>query len=270
MKNLLLDLIKEIMEELNEKIDVLTARVKELEQQLEERSSALTEASQDLESFTYKISHDLHAPLRAINTYMEMIRSDFSGKPLDDDAQRMIGRVMSNTEEMKQMLDGLLEFSRAGKKEVNLRVISMNNLVKQICNDIKEKCADQKITFLFNDLPDVKADEELMKKVWTHLIDNAVKFSSKKTEAIIEFGAEAKKNEMVYFIKDNGDGFDMAFYAKLFGVFQRLHHKTEFAGTGIGLAIINRILTRHQGKVWAEAKVKEGATFYFSLPEIRA
>ncbi|MDB5255620.1 MAG: cph1 5 [Chitinophagaceae bacterium] len=255
------------MEESN-KIEVLTARVQELEQQLQESNQALTEASHDLESFTHKISHDLHAPLRAINNYMGMIRSDFSGKLLDEDALRMIARVIMNTEEMKQMLDGLLEYGRTGKKELNSQLVNTSNLVKEICNNLQQTHSDRKLIFHVKDLPDVKADQELMRKVWMHLIDNAVKFTNKKEETIIEINAEERAEEIVYSIKDNGDGFDMSFYSKLFGVFQRLHHKTEFEGAGIGLAIVDRIITRHKGKVWAEAKVKEGATFYFSLPKV--
>ena len=249
------------------KIDVLTARVQELEQQLEQRNTALLEAGQDLETFTYKISHDLHAPLRAINSYMEMIRSDYTAKPLDDDALRMISRVTTNVEEMKQMLDGLLEFVRTGKKELNKQLVNMSSLVKEICDDMQKRYPERKFVFHVENLPDVYADADLVRKVWMQLISNAVKFTGKKEESIIDFHSYEQNNQVVYSIKDNGDGFDMSFYTKLFGVFQRLHHKTEFEGTGIGLAIADKIVTQHQGKIWAEAKVKEGAVFYFSLPK---
>lgn len=247
-------------------IDVLTRRVQELEQQLEQRSTALIKANQDLETFTYKISHDLHAPLRAINSYIEMIRNDYNGKPLDADAFRMIARVTTNAEEMKQMLDGLLEFVRIGKKELNKKMISTTHLVNEICQEVQTNYPSRKLIFNIQNLPDVYADEELIRKVWMHLISNAVKFTKKKEESIIEIYVSKQDDALVYSIKDNGDGFDMSFYNRLFGVFQRLHHKTEFDGIGIGLAIAHKIITRHLGKVWAEAKVREGATFYFSLP----
>jgi len=247
-------------------IDVLTARVQELEQQLEQRNTSLVQANQDMETFTYKISHDLHAPLRAINTYMEMIRIDYSGKQLDEDALRMISRVTTNVEEMKQMLDGLLEFVRTGKKELIKQTVNMNQLVKEICEEMEKKYTHRKFIFHIENLESVQADEELMHKVWQQLISNAVKFTEKKEECMIEIKSYQENQQTVYVIKDNGDGFNMSFYNKLFGVFQRLHHKTDFDGIGIGLAIADKIVTRHQGKIWAEGKVKEGAVFYFSMP----
>ena len=249
-----------------EAIHVLTLKIQELEQQLENRNLALEKASTELHSFSYKVSHDLHAPLRAIQNYISMINSEYAGKVLDEDAQRLISRVMNNTEEMKQMLDGLLEFVRIGKKELVIQRLDMNQLVKSICSTLQDTFTDRQLILKINTLSNAQADEELIKKVWTHLISNAMKFTSKKEERIIEISSEEKNGQVLYSIKDNGDGFDMSYYDKLFGVFQRLHHKSEFEGAGIGLAIVSKIVDRHKGKVWGEGKVKEGAVFYFTLP----
>ncbi len=247
-------------------IDQLTARVLELEQQLNEQRIELDATKEELQSFSYKLSHDLHAPLRAIGTYIQMISSDYSDKPLDGEAQRLISRVQTNAEEMKQMLDGLLDFVRTGKKELKQEALSMTDLVKDICRQMQEQAPERKLTFQLHELAAACGDQELIKKVWTYLISNAVKFTGKKEAGTIDISSEEKEGQLVYAIKDNGDGFDMSYYDKLFGVFQRLHHKTDFEGTGIGLAIVKKIIARHKGKIWAEAKVKEGATFYFSLP----
>ncbi len=248
-------------------IEHLTARVQELEQQLELQRIELETAKEDLHSFTYKISHDLHAPLRAISNYIQMIRSDYSTQPLDENGQRMVSRVVSNTEEMKNMLDGLLEFVRIEKKEMNSKPLQMTSLVKEICKNMQEQFPERKLLFHVDELIEGYGDEELIQKVCRQLIANAVKFTSQKEEARIEIFSEEKEGQTVYAIKDNGDGFDMSYYTKLFGVFQRLHHKSDFEGIGIGLAIVSKIIARHKGKVWAEGKVKEGAVFYFSLPE---
>ena len=247
-------------------IDQLSARVKELEQLVEEQRGELEVTKEDLHSFSYKLSHDLHAPLRAICTYVEMISSDYADKPLDSEAQRLISRVRSNAEEMKHMLDGLLDFVRTGKKEIKPQRLSMTDLVKDICQQMQQQDAVHPIHFQVNELSDGYGDEELIKKVWMLFISNAVKFTGKKEVRTIEIDSEKKEGQVIYRIKDNGDGFDMSYYPKLFGVFQRLHHKTDFEGTGMGLATVAKIVSRHKGKAWGEGTVKEGATFYFSLP----
>jgi light-regulated signal transduction histidine kinase (bacteriophytochrome) len=246
--------------------DVSTIKIQELEQQLKKCEIELEEANNQFQSFSQKVSHDLHAPLRAIQTYMSMISTDYVGKTLDDDALRMISRVMSNTEEMKLMLDGLLELNRVSKKELTIQRVDVNGCVKNICHEVQGTYPNRKLIFQVAVLSDISADEELLKKVWKHLISNAAKFTGKKEEGIVQISSEEKNGEVIYSIKDNGDGFDMMFYDKLFGVFQRLHHKSDFEGVGIGLAIVKKILNSLNGKVWAEARVNEGAVFYFSLP----
>jgi light-regulated signal transduction histidine kinase (bacteriophytochrome) len=149
---------------------------------------------------------------------------------------------------------------------MNNTPLQMTSLVKEICQNIQQQDPAHKLTFQVNDLSDAYGDEEMIKKVWMHLISNAVKFTEKKEVRTIEIGSEEKEGQVVYRIKDNGDGFDMNYYPKLFGVFQRLHHKTDFEGIGIGLASVAKIVSKHKGKAWGEGKVKEGATFYFSLP----
>lgn len=247
-------------------IEGLKNQIHELQQKLEEQRIQLETAKEDLHSFTYKISHDLHAPLRAISNYIQMIGNDYSTIPLDENGQRMVSRVLSNTEEMRSMLDGLLEFVRIEKKEMHYTLLPMTSLVKEIGQNIQQQFPERKLMFQVNELAQAYGDEELIKKVCQQLMANAVKFTKQKETATIEVFSEEKDGQQVYAIKDNGDGFDMNYYGKLFGVFQRLHHKSEFDGVGIGLAIVHKIMTRHKGKVWAEGKVKQGATFYFSLP----
>lgn len=249
-----------------ETIAALTAKIQELEQQLENRAIELEKSTNDLHSFSYKVSHDLHAPLRAIQNYVSIINSDYRDKVLDEDAQRIFARVLNNTEEMKQMLDGLLEFVRTGKKELTFQRLDMNRLVQSICSTLQHAYPTRKISFQIGSLYDAQGDEELILKVWTQLISNAVKFTGKKEESMIEISSEDTNGQVTYSIKDNGDGFDMSYCDKLFGVFQRLHHKTDFEGAGIGLAIAHKIIERHQGKIWGEGKVKEGAVFNFTLP----
>jgi len=221
--------------------------------------------NQELEAFTYSVSHDLRAPLRSINGYSQVLEEDYSSK-LDAEGVRVIHVIMRNAQRMGKLIDDLLEFSRYGKKELSLSEINMMEVVESLVKEHKEFGQNHSIEFQIHPLQNAKGDVDMMRQVWTNLISNAVKYSSKKPVANIEIGSISKNGQVNYFVKDNGVGFDMQYANKLFKVFQRLHKIQDFEGTGVGLAIVGRIISRHGGTVWAEAKANEGATFYFSLP----
>lgn len=224
---------------------------------------ALSELNRELEAFTYSVSHDLRAPLRAVNGYSEMLNEDYGDK-LDDEAKRIIENIRHYTRKMGILIDDLLTFSRLGRKELQMRDIDMNELAGSVIAEIKKQgIGNTEITT--GRLHPVKADYSLIYQVMLNLISNAVKYSSKKPEPRVEISSVESKGEIIFSIKDNGAGFDMNYADKLFGVFQRLHSQEEFEGTGVGLAMVQRIISRHKGRIWAEGKVNEGATFFFTL-----
>ncbi len=224
----------------------------------------LISANKELDAFTYSVSHDLRAPLRGVNGFAKMLLEEYGAK-LDAEGNRLLNNIMSSAKKMGQLIDDLLAFSRLGRKELMMNNIRMHDMVSEINEELKNK-HHPNIEFLIKQLLPAKADNAAIKQVWVNLISNAIKYSEKKDKAIIEFGSEEKGNEITYYIKDNGAGFDMRYADKLFGIFQRLHSDKEFEGTGVGLAMVQRIIAKHGGRVWAEGKVGEGATFYFSLP----
>ncbi len=230
--------------------------------QTEENLKAL---NLELESFSYSVSHDLRAPLRAINGYSRILMEDYANG-LNDDARRMISTVMLNAQRMSQLINDLLNFSKLSRKELTKTEIASTDLVAQICNELKEPGRNPNVEFKIHTLPKIKADG-VIKQVWENLISNAVKYSANRPNPVVEIKAESRRHETIFSISDNGAGFDMRYASKLFGVFQRLHSEEEFEGTGVGLAIVQRIVTKHGGRVWANGKVNEGATFYFSLPK---
>jgi PAS domain S-box-containing protein len=223
-------------------------------------------AYKELESFSYSVSHDLRAPLRSINGYGQILKEDYGDK-LDDEARRIVSVIINNGKRMGQLIDDLLDFSRMGRKEITTSTIDMNEFVGSIATDLMERERDRKIDLKVNELGGAHGDPSMLRQVWLNLISNAIKYSRKREEAIIEIGRLVKDDEVIYFVKDNGAGFSMAYYDKLFGVFQRLHKIQDFEGTGVGLALVKRIIERHGGKIWAESKPEEGATFYYSIPE---
>jgi signal transduction histidine kinase len=237
----------------------------ELEHKVIERTEQLESANKELESFSYSISHDLRAPLRAVNGYAQILNEDY-GALLDTEACRLITSVMSSAKKMGCLIDDLLAFSRLGRKELVKVYISMNEMVENLCTEIKNEEGNSNVEFQIGELQPVCGDSVTIRQVWINLISNAVKYSREKERPVIEIRSEIKGEEIIYSIKDNGAGFDMRYMNKLFGVFQRLHTDEEFEGTGVGLAIVQRIVFKHGGKVQAEGKVQEGATFYFSLP----
>lgn len=234
-----------------------------LEQKVAERTAQLESVNKELEAFTYSVSHDLRAPLRAVNGYAEMLIEDY-GSLLDDEGKRIVTTISANAAKMGILIDDLLAFSQLGRKEVQKTTIHMNELVAGVMLELQEATHHQAHIEVGN-LHAVHADYSLIHQVMYNLLSNAIKYSSKKDRPHVEIASETRNGEIIFSVKDNGSGFDMRFVGKLFGVFQRLHSQDEFEGTGVGLAIVHRIIARHGGNVWAEGRVDAGATFYFSL-----
>ncbi len=270
------------LQEAQRKIVMLERRIKLLEEGLHQaerlrqmyenmkelvgkRTVQLEAANKELEAFAYSVSHDLHAPLRAIDGFSRILLEDQADK-LDDEGKRLLNVVRDNTIRMEQLIDDILKFSRTGRKEMALAEIDMERLAREVFAELQPAVDGSKLQVEIERLPAAKGDSAMMRQVFVNLLSNALKFSRKKEPARIKVGGSIEGDGAVYYVKDNGAGFDMQFADKLFGVFQRLHAVTEFEGTGIGLAIVKRIITRHGGRVWAEGKVNEGATIYFSLP----
>ena len=239
----------------------------ELEQRVVQRTAQLEAANKELEAFSYSVSHDLRAPLRAIDGFSRVILEDYVGE-LDDEGKRVLNIIRSNTQKMGQLIDDLLSFSRLGRQDISPSDIRMAELAKGVFEEIKPPANERNLQFNMKTLPIAHGDRSMMKQVFANLLSNAIKFTRPKEMATIEIGGTNDGVENVYYVKDNGVGFDMQYVNKLFGVFQRLHSAEEFDGTGVGLAIVQRIIHRHGGRVWAEGKVDGGATFYFSLPAI--
>lgn len=245
-----------------QKIDA--EKILQLNSNLKMNVKRLEDVNKELESFSYSVSHDLRAPLRALNGYTRIFEEEYADK-LDARARETLNTIQRNAKKMDQLIEDLLQFSRLGKQEVKKGEIDMHALVKNVLNDISASFP-HKANVVVKPLPAARADLSLISQVWINLITNAIKYSAKKQQSCIEIGCFHEEEEIIYYIKDNGAGFDMKYANKLFGVFQRLHNSQEFEGTGIGLAIIQRVITRHGGRVWAEGKVNHGATFYFTLP----
>ena len=238
----------------------------ELEQRVQERTLSLEAANKELEAFSYSVSHDLRAPLRAITGFAKLLLDDHAAA-LDDDAQYLTTRIYKNTQHMGELVDDLLAFSRLGRQTLGRQLVSMESLVQQTIADLDGTWKGRCVEFEVGDLPPAYADPGLLRQVWTNLLANAVKFTQPRAVAHIEVGCSMADGACVYFVRDNGVGFDMQYAGKLFGVFQRLHRAEDFEGTGVGLALVQRVVHRHGGRVWAEAAVDQGATFSFCLGE---
>jgi len=235
---------------------------------IEYKNQQLEYSNKELEAFSYSVSHDLRAPLRAIDGYTRILQEDHE-KELSEEGKRVLNTILSNVKKMSHLIDDLLAFSRLNKLELIKIPIDMNSLVEEIIDELKiSHIKNRNIDLRILPLAPAKGDIGMIKQVWVNLISNAVKYSSKKEETIINIESAQENGNIIYSVKDNGAGFDMNYYHKLFGVFQRLHKVTEFEGTGVGLAIVNRIVSKHDGRVWAEGKVNEGATFFFSMKGI--
>jgi signal transduction histidine kinase len=233
--------------------------------QKEKRAKELEEAIKELESFSYSVSHDLRAPLRAINGFTKVLVEDFHDQ-LNEDATELLNEIIANSNRMGELIDNLLEFSRIGKQQVNRAEINVEVMVKSVIAELTALDKNRLAKITVHPLQKIRADRNMLKQVFINLVSNALKYSGRKPDPVIELGSYTENNCVVYYIKDNGAGFDMRYYGKLFGVFQRLHSSAEFEGTGVGLAMIHKIVAKHAGKVWAEGKVNEGACFFISLP----
>jgi light-regulated signal transduction histidine kinase (bacteriophytochrome) len=231
----------------------------------EKRAIELEALNKELDSFTYSVSHDLRAPLRAINGFTQVLVEDYMDQ-LDEEAKSVLDEIVGNSKKMGQLIDNLLEFSRIGKQPVSMTNVNIKDLVDVVVRELKHLEPDRSINLTIKNLENLSCDRHMLKQVFINLISNAFKYTGKKDEAVIEIGSYIEDNQCTYYVKDNGAGFDMRYYGKLFGVFQRLHSSNEFDGTGVGLAIVQKIITKHSGKVWAESKVDEGTCFYVSLP----
>ena len=238
----------------------------ELEEKVARRTEELRKANSEMEAFTYSVSHDLRAPLRGIIGFTTILEEDYTSQ-LDDEAKRITSVIRNNTMKMGHLIDDLLAFSRTGKQELTKTTVNIHSMVHEIVNDLtQQNRRNTPITWNIHDLPPVKADLNTIRQVWINLISNAIKYSGNQEQPAIEIGSRLQDHQVMFYVKDNGVGFDEQYKHKLFKVFQRLHGADEFEGTGVGLALVEKIVSRHGGSTWAEGKIGEGACFYFSLP----
>jgi PAS domain S-box-containing protein len=237
-----------------------------LEQKVIERTIQLETANKELEAFSYSVSHDLRAPLRHIGGFVDLLIKN-SSHQLDETGLRYLNIITESSNEMGNLIDALLTFSRLSRNELQQTKINSKNLVNKVLKSFSDEIAGRNVEINISELPDIKGDENLINQVWVNLISNALKYTRNKEKAVIEIGGKTGNGETIFYIKDNGAGFDMKYADKLFGVFQRLHRTSDFEGIGIGLANVNRIVTRHKGKCRAESEVGKGATFFFNIPD---
>ena len=233
---------------------------------LEELTGQLEAANKELESFSYYVSHDLREPLRAIDGFSRMLARDLRDK-LDEESKRRLDVIREKAGKMDQLIEDVLFFSRMSRQEFSTTLVDVEKLVTEVWNELRENHPQRRFAINISRLPHCYADEQMIRQVFVNLLSNAIKFTKARETAEIEVGGDEKKDECLYYVKDNGAGFDMRFSGKLFRLFQRLHSEEEFEGTGVGLSIINRIIERHGGRIWAEGKADEGATFSFAPPK---
>jgi PAS domain S-box-containing protein len=239
--------------------------IRKLNEDLKRRTIELEAANKELETYSYSVSHDLRAPLRAMDGFSRVLLEDYYEK-LDEEGKRVLNIIRANTNKMGRLIDELLSFSRLGGQKIRMSEIEMVELTKAAFEELKSIAQERKVQFNVKGLLTAHGDQAMIRQVLANFLSNAIKFTRPKEVAMIEVGSFSEKNENVYYVKDNGVGFDMQYVSKLFQVFQRLHGAEEFEGPGVGLAVVQHIIYRHGGRVWAEGKVNGGATFYFTLP----
>jgi len=249
-----------------EKTEAANRELREAIDALRRAKEAADLANRELEAFAYSVAHDLRSPLRAIDGYSRMILNK-EGAAFDPETRRKFGVIQENAQKMGQLIDDLLRLSRVSRVELNRSRLDMTRLVPEVLKEIQMAEPERSIHVQIGDLPAAHGDAALIRQLLANLLSNAVKFTRGKEGARIEVGSVERPGERVYYVRDNGVGFDMKYYKKLFGVFQRLVSESQFEGTGVGLAIVQRIVSRHGGRVWAEGEIQGGATFYFTLPE---
>jgi signal transduction histidine kinase len=236
----------------------------DLERRVKERTTQLEVANKELEAFSYSVSHDLRAPLRGMAGFARILMEDYA-EQLPDDAVRSLKRIQDNAQKMGTLIDDLLAFSRLSRQVLNRQSISPGDMARQILDELQGDQEGRKLDIIISDMPQFHGDPALFKQVYVNLLTNALKFTRKRDPGCIEIGCQKIDGEDVYYVKDNGVGFDMRYANKLFGVFQRLHDAKEYEGTGVGLAIVQRVITRHGGRLWANAEIEKGASFYFTV-----
>lgn len=259
------ELEREIAERLRAE-DELRRLNLELEQRVSDRTAQLASVNKELEAFSYSVSHDLRAPLRAIAGFANLLIEDH-GEDLNREARRKLEVIVGESHRMGSLIDDLLAFSRLGRKVMQTAELDMTELVRGVHQALQQQHQGPPVEFRLGTLPPGMGDRVLLGQVWTNLLSNAFKFSSRREQPLVEVDAISDETEHIYFVRDNGAGFDPRYQSKLFEVFQRLHGASEFPGTGVGLALVRRIVSRHGGRVWAEGRPNAGATFYFSLPK---
>lgn len=250
---------------INREMAAEIAERKRVEQLLEAQRQELEDSNKELEAFSYSVSHDLRAPLRAIDGYGRILIEDYEDR-FDTEGRRVLGVISSETQRMGRLVDDLLAFSRLGRQKLQRSDIDMTALAQDVFEELSAQAPERALQLELNQLPVARGDRAMIRVALSNLLSNAVKFTRNEDPAVIEIGSGLEDGQTVYFVKDNGVGFDMQYAQKLFGVFQRLHSTEEFEGTGVGLALVQRVIHRHGGRVWAEGIVNEGATFSFSLP----
>lgn len=246
--------------------DAIIKLNEELEQRVQERTATLEQVNRELEAFTYSVSHDLRSPARIVRKLAEILGDRHQGQ-LDNDGKMIVGEISNCANQMETLILDLLELSKSTSAELKTKPTSMQTLVRAVLHEIDVATNNNNVEIVTGNLPDINCDPVLMKQVWANLINNALKYSSKVNKPKIEIGSYTENSRTIYFVRDNGVGFDMRYSHKLFDVFQRLHNYSDFEGTGVGLALVQRIINRHYGKVWAEGEVDKGAVFYFTLPK---
>ncbi len=238
----------------------------DLERRVVERTAQLAAANNELEAFSYSVSHDLRAPLRHINVFAGTLIEEHSSQ-LAPEAQQQLNRIQEGTRKMSRMIDDLLNLARLDRRSMTLQMTSLNPLVENVLRDLESETTDRNIDWRVGSLPSVHCDPGLIQQVFANLLSNAVKYTRHRDRAVIEIDKSTVEGQLVLFVRDNGAGFNPKYTDKLFGVFQRLHNDKEFEGTGVGLATVQRIVRKHGGRIWADAEINKGATFYFSLGE---
>lgn len=276
LKNELEIKVAERTAELEEKVQKLAKSQKAMLFMVEDLNRITTElkaerrkleiSNKDLDAFTYSVSHDLRAPLRAINGFSNFLMEDYYNN-LDDEGKRYIKIIKENATRMDQLINDMLMLSRISRTERKMDTVDFNQMIRKIIDENHSEIKNHEFEFIIADFPEVKCDQGLLKQVWTNLISNAIKYTSKSDVKKIEIGIEENVHETIYYVKDSGAGFDPKYAHKLFGVFQRLHTDAEFEGTGVGLAIVKQIIQLHGGRVFADGEQGQGATFYFTLPK---
>ena len=245
--------------------DAMRRLNEDLEHRVRARTAELQEISQELEAFNYSVSHDLRAPLRHMSGFSRILQEEFAAK-LPEEAQHYIERIRTAATHMSALVDDMLRLSYIGRQALQQKPMDLGVLVEEVRADVMQEVEGREIDWKISALPEVQADAVLLRQVLLNLVSNALKFTRQRQRAVIEIGSQEEDGQTVIFVRDNGAGFDPRYADKLFGVFQRLHRQDEFEGTGIGLAIVQRIIHKHGGRVWADSKPGRGATFYFTLP----